>query len=105
MTDFEFIKRHHVLSTPNYWFEIDEYKRGDDQFLLAHIRFAKFSPSIYREILRNWKIFRQCVTAPLFAVSELDDPKWEKFVTRLGFQPVNEVVCENGERRRLFLNI
>lgn len=100
--DFEFVTRHRALDRPEYLFEIDEYRRGADQFLYAHLRVFKFSPSIMKRILAEWRAFRAIVAAPLFAIGEVDDEKWERFVTHLGFEPAIEVVCLNGERRRMF---
>ena len=105
MGDFEFVTRHRVLTYPEYWFEIDEYQRGQDQMLLAHIRFAKFTPSIMKRVLRDWKIFREFVEAPLFAFGETDDAKWERFVTILGFRPLSTNVVWEGKPRRLFLHV
>jgi hypothetical protein len=102
--DFEFIERHRALTDNDYWFEIDEYVRGGDQLLLAHIRVARWSPSVCKRIDKQWAIFRQCVTAPLFACGELDDDKWARFVSRLGFEPFQIVTCLDGEQRRLFIH-
>lgn len=102
--DFEFVTRHRVLTYPEYWFEIDEWRRGQDQFLLAHIRIAKWTPSVLKRIDREWAAFRECVDAPLFAIAEIDDRKWERFVSRLGFRFHCDTVCENGEPRRMFIS-
>jgi hypothetical protein len=102
--DFEFVKRHDVLTYPEYWFELDEYRRGEDQMILAHIRFVKFTPSIFKRVLREWKTFREVVTCPLFAFGEQQDEKWERFVTLLGFKPLHTDVVWEGKSRRLFLH-
>lgn len=73
--------------------------------LLAHIRVAHWSPSVFKSILREWKLFRTCVKAPIFACAEVDDDKWERFVSRLGFKFLHTVICNNGETRRLFLHV
>lgn len=101
---FLFVTRHRALDRPEYLFEIDEYRRGADQFLMAHLRFAKFSPSIFKRVLHEWKVFRSCTYAPIFALGEVDDDKWKNFVTHLGFTFDRDVVCLNGERRRMFRN-
>jgi hypothetical protein len=103
-TDFEFVARHPVRVTDGWLFEIDEYKRGEEQFLLAHFRFHKWSLSALKQITREWKLFRQCVPAPLYACAEEDDDKWERFVSRFGFRFLCNTVCNNGEHRRLFVS-
>jgi hypothetical protein len=102
--DFDFVSRHSILKNPEYWFEIDEYVRGQDQLLLAHLRIAKWTPSVLKRIDRDWRVFRECVTAPLFAHAEIDDRKWERFVSRLGFRFLCNVVGTNGETRRMFIS-
>lgn len=106
MNEFSFVTRHRVLTYPEYWFELDEYRRGDgSQFLLAHLRFAKFSPSIFKRVKAQWAEFRACTSAPIFAIGEVDDAKWVRFVSHLGFEPAMDVVCLNGERRRMYRNV
>lgn len=105
MNDFVFVQRHHALLTDDYWFELDEYKRASgDQFLLAHIRVLNWSPSICKRIIKEWRLFRSIVTAPLFACPEVDDERWVKFVSLLGFKPLQQVICENGASRPLFIH-
>jgi hypothetical protein len=105
MDDFSYICTHHVQRTEDYWCCIDEYRRGQDVFLLGHIRFYRFSPSALKSLLANWRVFRQCVTAPIFALGEVDDEKWARFVSLLGFRFLRRVDCINGESRRLFLHL
>lgn len=101
---FSFIKRHVVRETNDYFFEIDEYQRGADQLLLAGITFFRFTPSVLKQMLREWDMFRSCVKAPLYVVGYTDDAKWERFIKRLGFVFLQTVVCNNGETRRLFIS-
>jgi hypothetical protein len=104
--DFEFVTRHQIVVDPDFLFEIDEYKRGDEQFLLAHIRVDKLTPSVLKRMDSIWRTFRSVIKAPLFAVSETDDGKWERFVARYDFKPfMDEVICNNGVPRRLFISI
>lgn len=103
--DFEYVCTHNALTTDDLWFALDEYRRGQDVFLFAHIRFERFTPSVLKRVLKQqWPAFRQCVTAPLFAVGEVDDEKWERFVTLLGFRFSHQALCANGETRRLFIH-
>jgi hypothetical protein len=101
---FEYVCTHRALTTDAYWFDLDEYKRGQDTLLAAHIRFDYFTPSVLKDALRVWRAFRQCVTAPVIAIGEVDDAKWERFVTLFGFRYCKEAVCINGKKRRLFIH-
>lgn len=104
MDGFKFVQRHDVITRPEYWLEVDEYKRGADQFLLAHFRVARWSPSVFKQALNDWQVFRQCVRAPLFCIGERDDELFHHFVTRAGYRPLQNVICENGIERRLFIH-
>lgn len=100
---FEFQQRIRVLERPEYLFEIDEYlDAAGHQFLYAHLRVFKFTPSVFKAIKKDWSVFRQHIVSPLFAIGEVEDAKWVKFVTSLGFVPAMDVVCLNGERRLMY---
>ena len=105
MHAFKRVAIHEVISTPEYEVHIDEHKRGQDTFLLVHIRIHVFTSSVFKKIKTQWRALRQCVTAPLFALAELDDEKWERFVSHLGFKFLQDVTCENGKSRRLFIHV
>jgi len=104
--NFEFIRRHDMRRTDDYWCELDEYRREDgQQFLLAHIRVYRWSPSVCKQLIREFRTFRSICNAPLFACPEVADEKWVKFVSLLGFKPLQDVICNNGELRPLFIQI
>lgn len=94
MDDIAFRKRLKVLQREHYLFEIDEYGCGEQQMLLAHLRVSKFSPAIMKSILRDWRMFREKVSAPIFVAPHdetgqpVDLKKWERFVSLLGFKPL-----------------
>jgi hypothetical protein len=94
-----------VLDKPEYYFALEEFRRGEDQMVFVHITVRKWTVSVFKEILRNWKLFREYVTCPLYAIGGVEDlDKWETFVSRLGFKFLQDVICENGEHRRLFIH-
>lgn len=95
-----------VIDKSEYYFALEEYIRnGTDHMVFIHLCVHIWSPSVYKEVFRNWKLFRQCVTCPLFAVAGVeDDAKWERFVERLGFKFLSEVICENGVPRRMYIH-
>lgn len=104
MKSFERIARHCIIDRPEYVFEIDEFRRGNEQYLQAHVNFDRFSISIMKQALRDWKLFRSCVTAPISAVGEPDDAKWKRFVRLLGFKFSHEQMCVDGKTRPVFLS-
>lgn len=102
--DFEFVQRHDVRRTEDYWFEIDEYRRGEDQFLLVHLQFFNWSPTVCRRVIREFKIFREHCKAPLFACTERPDAKWFKFISMMGYQFQQNIECRDGAIRPLFIH-
>jgi hypothetical protein len=100
-----------VHDKPEYFFALEEFRRsrasdaGTDQMVFLHLTVHEWKPSVFKEILRNWKIFRKHVTCPLYVVGGVEDvEKWEAFVSLLGFKPFIDVVLENGRSRRLFVH-
>lgn len=94
-----------VRDLEEYHFALEEFRRGEDQMVFVHLTVHEWTLSTFKKILREWKLFRECVTCPLYAVGGVEEPqRWEKFVSRLGFTPLAEVICENGAKRRLFIH-
>lgn len=100
---FEFKAKHCVRDTEHYRCEIDEFVNELGQrFFQAHVDFIKFTPAIAKQFFREFEHFRQQCPIPLWALGAVDDDKWAKFVSRLGFHFQMNVVCNNGAHRRLF---
>lgn len=104
LSDFKLLTRHRLHTTDDFWFEVDEYVRGGDQLLIAHVRIVRWSPSVRKQCHAGWAAFRACVTGPIFTLGLVDDDKFERFVRSFGYQPFSIVTCENGEQRRLFIH-
>jgi hypothetical protein len=104
VSEFKRVTRHRLYTTDDFWFEVDEYERGGDQLLIAHVRVIRWSPSVRKHCHQVWDAFRRCVTAPIFTLGIVDDKKFERFVRSFGYQPFQTVRCENGELRRLFIH-
>lgn len=100
------MQREHILvNKPEYFFSIEEEHRVDPPIAYVHLHVRQWTPSVAKELKRMWPTFRQCVTCPLYAVTEDPDiAKWEAFVKAFGFKFVADVVCENGERRPLYVH-
>lgn len=95
-----------LIDKAEYHFAVEEFRCKEDQMVFLHLTVHQWTPAVYKEILRNWKLFRECVTCPLYAVGDDKHPAtWERFVSRLGFKPLMNVVCENGVERRLFIHL
>lgn len=93
-----------VLNKPAYFACIEEFRRGKDQMVFGHLTVHKWTPSVFKMLLKDWKLFRECVTCPIYAVSEDGTQKFSKFISALGFRFLTNVICENGEHRPLFVH-
>lgn len=96
-----------LIDKPEYFFVIEEQRSPEGQSMLfMHLTVnADWTPSLAKEVMRNWKMFRQCVTCPVFAVSADNDiPKWKKFIEWLGFKFHIEGICEDGQQRLCFVH-
>lgn len=91
--------------TPEYRFDLDEYRDGDKQMLFVHLAVTHCSPTTFREMRHVWSKFREVVTCPVYALGPDEDDKFANFVGLFGFKFLREVQCENGEQRRLFINV
>lgn len=104
-TDWLAQDEHALIDKDTYYFAVEEFRCGERSMLFLHLMVHHWTPTVFKEILRNWKLFRECVTCPVFAVGGVEDTeKWERFVKRLGFQFHMDIVCENGAHRRLFIH-
>jgi hypothetical protein len=73
--------------------------------MLMHLRFKRWDKASFARLLQDWRIFRKCTCAPLFAHAEYDDDKWARFVTHLGFKPVTNFQGADGLKRRVFISL
>jgi len=99
-----FVKRHDVLRTDDFWFELDEYRDGEQQMLLAHLQFFHWSPRVCRQFIQDWRVFRQYVTVPLFACPKDMDAKTFKFLCKTGWRFKQHIECDDGKIRPLFIH-
>lgn len=91
--------------TPEYKFELEERRNEQGQtMLLAHLSFTRWSVGALKRCMRDWKLFRQHVTVPLFASPKVYDKRWEKFVTLMGWKPFTTVLCNDGVERPLYIH-
>jgi hypothetical protein len=106
LTSWEHIAVHTPISCPEFRWDLDEYRGPNgEQMLFAHIAVHKISPGLLKRMKNVYRIFREHVSAPLFAVGQEDDPKWEAFIAHFGFKYLTDVVCNNGAHRRMFMSV
>ena len=85
---------------------LDEYRDAEGhQMLLTHLRVHNWSRGTLKRFVRDWDLFRKHITAPLYATPMVDDPKWRKFVSLVGFRPTGQqVLCHDGIERPLYIH-
>ncbi|WP_316235069.1 MULTISPECIES: hypothetical protein [unclassified Bradyrhizobium] len=105
----EYVGTHYAHKTDYVTFALDEYRGAEgQQMLLAHLHVHQWSPSSLKRIRHDWALFREAIPVPLFALPMLSTedpayPKWERFVTSMGWRPTNQqVLCLDGIERPLF---
>jgi hypothetical protein len=95
-----------AVDCPTYLFELDEHRNAaGEQMLFVHLLVRQWSKSTLKTMLHVFKQFRECVTCPLYASTKVDDEKWSRFISYFGFVPLLHAVCEDGQTRRLFINL
>jgi hypothetical protein len=94
---------HTVYDKPEYFFDLEEWRCGDRQMVFVHLLFHKWSPRVLRQALEDWRVFREHVACPLYAMGQDDDDKWAKFVSLFGFKFLADgLACTDGRSRRIF---
>jgi hypothetical protein len=102
---FEFTGRISLAKNEDYHLELDDFRRGDDQFLMLHCRVFRWKPSVLKRMLADWKFIRSVVvTQTLFASGDVDDDKFRRWCALFGFQPLMPVITECGEPRSLYVH-
>lgn len=103
---FSIVAEHIVTDCPQYRWTLEEHRNHkDQQMMFIHLEVREWSKSTLKAMLNAWTEFRKIVKCPLFATAEVDDKKFEHFARLFGLTPIQEVVCENGEQRRLYMHL
>ena len=102
----EFLKRYVAHEDEDCELLLDEYRDAEGhQMLLTHLRVHNWSRETLKRFVRDWALFRTHITAPLYATPMVDDPKWRKFVSLVGFRPTGQqVLCHDGIERPLYIH-
>lgn len=98
------------IDDDDYQLRLTEERDGDQEagaspprsMVFIHLKVKRWTASVLKRLLRDFRILRQHIHCPLFAYADEDDEKWEHFVTHFGFEPLTTVSLNNGEVRRLF---
>lgn len=98
---------HIIVDNPSYLFRLEEYRTdAGDQMLFVHMDVRQWNKSALQQMLREFSCFREHVTCPLYALGLSEDDKWLRFISKFGFVLLlDDVICENGAKRRLFVNL
>lgn len=90
--DYEFIVNYIPIHDGNRWYN-------------AHIEVFKWSPRVLRDMKEVWPFLRRRIDAPLFAWTENEDAKWEKFISIFGFKYLDTFIGPDGKNHKFFLHI
>lgn len=102
---YEMSERITVLDEPEYTASYHMVDLGEDRVMtFVHLDVYYLSKTILKRLDREWALFRQYVPVVLYCMSEVDDEKWARFISRFGFSYLCDVGCSDGRTRRLFVN-
>jgi hypothetical protein len=80
-----------LIDRPEYKFEVEELRSGSgEQMIFIHLQVNKWSKSTLKQMLSEFRLFREMQDVPLFATSPTPDEKWKSFVSLFGFEPLFE---------------
>lgn len=103
---FEFKQRISVVKNEDYHFEVDEFRRGDDQLLLVHCRVFRWKPSVLKRMLLDWRFIRaNVITQTVYCTGMNDDDKFRRWCRLFDFKLyLDAVPTDCGEPRSLYVN-
>ena len=101
MSDWRFVREDVVFDYPEYRLALEEWRNGDQQMIFVALLVYYWSATMLKRFRREWAALRQHVTCPLYVWADVDDKKWERFVSLFGFKPFT-VAIQDGKRRRIF---
>ncbi len=92
-----------IVSTPDFdcstnLIELD----AESPMTLGHIDVYYWSPSVRKDLMKRWAEVRPLLPPIVFTMGQNPGPKFHKFVSLLGFRPLNEVPCTDGKVRTIY---
>lgn len=102
---YEMSPRVTVLDEPEYTASYHVTDLGDGrQMTFVHLDVYHMDKEILRRLDAQWQVFREHVPVVLYCMSDDDSEVWAKFIQRFGFEFLHDVVCSDGNSRRIFVN-
>jgi len=94
-----------IWDQPEYTASTHVADLGEGQLMtFFHVDVYFLSKEILQDMLQRWQVFRKTVPIVLFAMGEVDDEKFHRFVSLVGFQKLKEIPCTDGKTRRLYVS-
>lgn len=76
-----------VINRPEYHFQVEELRNEDGaQMIMIHLDVNEWSKTVLKQLIAEFKAFRECTDAPLFCTSPASDTKWQKFISLFGWR-------------------
>lgn len=95
-----------ISDNEHYLAEIDEYTLNGQKYYFGHLDFKRFSKTGFNALLAEWREFRKSVQYPILVYSKDGTPKFNRFITYLGFKPLNRFIAlNNGQLRPLYVSL
>ncbi len=94
-----------VISTPDFDGSINlVVPEPGAHMTFGHLDVYYWSPRVWKDLMRCWPKVRATLPDIVFAMGDYPGPTFDKFVTRLGFQPLLEAPCSDGRPRVIYVH-
>ena len=92
-----------LISTPDFdaSYHVIEPELGVSM-VFGHIDIYYWGPSVYRSLMDTWSQVRPTLPDIVFTMGDNPGPKFHKFVTLLGFRPLLDAPCTDGQTRTIY---
>jgi hypothetical protein len=88
----------------DYYAYYTTYLLPDGPMVMFHLETFYFSPSVYRDMLEKWRLFRSIYKNPIFCHLDEERGSVLKLVDRVGFKPIGTTPCSDGKTRTVFVH-
>jgi hypothetical protein len=102
MSEWERANLWRVIDRPEYVFEVEELRDGNgNQMIFIHLAVHQWSKAILKQLIAEFKAFRECTDAPLYCTSPVNDEKWRHFLSFFGWKHL----IDAAEGQALYISI